>query len=351
MLNLNGVISEDMAAIAGSGVSWERLRGKTVLITGANGMIATYLCYTLLFLNDEKQMDITVLALVRSRERAEKHFAAVAGRSDFCIIEQDVCAAVDYGGNIEFIIHAASQASPGQFMSDPVGTISANTVGTINMLNLAVSKKAEGFLYLSTREIYGRAASAYDYVKEDDYGGMDPTLVRSCYPESKRMSETICAAYKHQHGVNCKIARIAHTYGPGISIGDGRVVGDFLSNVLKRQNITLNSDGSGVLGLTYLSDLVAGLWMALLNFEDFVYNISNDKEITTVKELALKLCDMYPEKKISAAFKPADDNVKKGYLGNIVGLLCADKAYAAGWQPRINIEEGFGRTIKYYEQI
>lgn len=267
MLSLDSVILEDLQNITQSSVSWDKLANKTVLITGASGMIASYLCYTLLYLNDTKQMNIKVLALVRNGEKAKKHFGELLSRSDFQLLVQDVCASVRYEEQVDYIIHAASQASPCSFVSDPVGTIAANTIGTMNMLDLAVDKKAEGFLYLSTREIYGKADSAKDFIQEDDYGAMDPTLVRSCYPESKRMSETICASYAHQYGVHCKIARIAHTYGPGIAIGDGRVVGDFINNVLHDQNIQMNSDGSGVLGLTYLSDLVTGLWMVLFWIE------------------------------------------------------------------------------------
>lgn len=348
MLPLDSVILEDLQNITQSSVAWDKLADKTVLITGASGMIASYLCYTLLYLNDTKQMNITVLALVRNGEKAEKQFGALLARSDFQLLVQDVCTPVRYDGKVDYIIHAASQASPRLFVSDPVGTIAANTIGTMNLLDLAVEKKAEGFLYLSTREIYGKPADDCNLITENDYGTMDTTLVRSCYPESKRMSETICASYAHQYGVNCKIARIAHTYGPGIAIGDGRVVGDFINNVIHDQNIQMNSDGSGVLGLTYLSDLVTGLWMVLLNFEDFVYNISNDHAVITVKELALKLCTLYPEKNIHATFHEIDPNQKAGYLGHKVGLLKSDKAVTAGWHAVTSLDDGFRRTIDYY---
>ncbi len=348
MLSLDSVIMEDLQYITQSNTSWDKLKNKTVLITGAGGMIASYLCYTLLYLNDSRQMNITVLALVRNGEKAKKQFAAIAERPDFQLLVQDVCTPVSYDGQIHYIIHAASQASPRAFVSDPVGTIAANTVGTMNMLELAVNKKSEGFLYLSTREIYGKSENAHDFINEEQYGAMDPTLVRSCYPESKRMSETLCASYAHQYGVNCKIARIAHTYGPGITIGDGRVVGDFINNVLQNQNIQMNSDGSGVLGLTYLSDLISGLWMVLLDFEDFVYNVSNDHAIITVKELALKLCALYPEKQLHATFREIDPNQKAGYLGHKVGLLKSDKAVAAGWHAAVSLDDGFRRTIDYY---
>jgi nucleoside-diphosphate-sugar epimerase len=338
---------EDMQEICASVVAWDRLRGKTALITGANGLIASYLCYTLLYLNDTAGADITVLALVRNKEKARKQFGAICERPDFKLLVQDVCEPMEYGGEINFIIHAASQASPRHFLSDPVGTIAANTVGTKNILDLAVRKKSEEFLYLSTREIYGKSIGDKEFIMEDDYGTTDPTQVRSCYSESKRMSETLCAAYRHQYGVNAKVARIAHTYGPGMTIGDGRVMGDFLYSTIHGENIKMNSDGSGILGLTYLSDLIAGLYMLLLNFSDFVYNISNDEAIISVRELAEMLAVIRPEKHVDIEYA-ADHALRSGYLPHRVGLLSSGKAKENGWIPKIGIKEGFRRTIKTF---
>ena len=138
MLPLDSVILEDLQNITQSSVSWDKLANKTVLITGASGMIASYLCYTLLYLNDTKQMNIKVLALVRNGEKAKKHFGELLSRSDFQLLVQDVCASVRYEEQVDYIIHAASQASPRSFVSDPVGTIAANTIGTMNMLDFCI---------------------------------------------------------------------------------------------------------------------------------------------------------------------------------------------------------------------
>lgn len=351
MLNLNKIILEDLERIASEQVQWEKLRGATVLITGAAGMIASYLTYLLLYLNETKNMKIQVLALVRNKEKAEKHFAGLLNREDLKLVVQDVCEPLDYEDKIDFIIHAASQVSPAQFIQDPAGTISANTTGTLTMLNLAKQKKAKGFLYLSTREIYGKAPDSKEYVSETDYGAIDPTLLRSCYPESKRISETLCAAYKYQFNLNCKIARIAHSYGPGITIGDGRVLGDFLKNVINGENIVMNSEGNAVLGLTYISDLIRGLFLVLLNFDEMVYNISNQDATVTVRELALKLASMYPDKKIGVSFINASASQQSGYLSHRVGLLDSTKANESGWIPEVGIDEGMRRTVTYFETV
>ena len=349
MLDLHPVILEDLKRITQEKIHFEKLRGKTVLITGANGMIASYLIYTLLYLNDTQNMRIHVLGLVRNGEKARLHFAGLTQRQDFHLLVQDVCAPIEFDETVHFIVHAASQASPVQFRTDPVGTIRANTVGTTRMLELAADRKAEGFLMLSTREIYGSVPATCEAVQEDAYGSFDPTQVRACYPESKRMAETLCAAYAFQYGVPARVARIAHTYGPGIAIGDGRVVGDFLSNVIHSQDIVMNSDGSAVLGLTYISDVVAGLFLCLLDGHEFVYNVSSMDGVLTVRELAQMLAKLYPERNIGLRLQPASEEVKAGYLKHRVPLLDSARIIQEGWHPTVDIQEGFRRTIAYQE--
>ena len=231
-MELHPIILEDLERIAKENIEFEKLRDATVLITGINGMIASYITYTLLYLNETRQLNIQVLGLARNEEKVKKRFGRLLERKDFDLLIQDITAPIQTDAKVDFIIHAASQTGPRQFVNDPVGTIAANTTGTKNLLDSAVEKKSRGVLFLSTREIYG-TLSGQEFVTEGEYGALDPTLVRSCYPESKRMSETMCAAYKQQYGLNTKIIRIAHTFGPGMLIGDGRVVGDFLSNVIQ----------------------------------------------------------------------------------------------------------------------
>ena len=348
-MELHPIILEDLKEITNENIQFEKLKDSTVLITGVNGMIASYITYTLLYLNETKKLHIKVLGLARNEEKARKRFGSLLDREDFDLLIQDITEPIETEEKADFIIHAASQTGPGQFTKDPVGTIAANTTGTKNLLDFAVSKKSKGVLFLSTREIYGKSLTGQDFATEDDYGAIDPTLVRSCYPESKRMSETMCAAYKQQYDLNTKVIRIAHTYGPGMLIGDGRVVGDFLNNVIHSEDIVMNSDGSGILGLTYISDLIAGLFLSLLNFDEFVYNVSSDKGIVTVKELANLLAGLYPEKGIKTVFKEASAEVKAGYLAHKIPLLSSKKAMEKGWEPKVSLEDGFRRTISFFE--
>ena len=145
---------------------------------------------------------------------------------------QDVCEKIIIDSKIDFIIHAASQASPKFYGKDPVGTINANVIGTINLLELAKRNKVEKFLYFSSSEVYGNLNEEDIPTKEDKFGSIDPCNVRSCYSEGKRAGETICISWKHQYSIPVVIVRPFHTYGPGMDLNDGRVYADFIKNIV-----------------------------------------------------------------------------------------------------------------------
>ncbi len=345
--DLDPVVREDLAAIAACGASWERLRGKTVLVAGAGGMLASYMALTVLHLNDALGLGASAVALVRDRARAERRFGALLDRPDLSLLVQDVRDPIAWDGPADFIVHGASPVNPGQFAQDPAGTLRTGALGTLSLLDLAVAKRAEGFLLLSTREVYGATPDGLRTVGEDDFGPLDPTQVRSCYPEGKRFAEAACAAYRKQHGLDARIARIGHAYGPGIALGDGRVIGDFLSCAARGVDIVLNSDGSGEIGPTYLADVVAGLWKVLLDFRGTAYNLADDRTALTVGELARILCALVPEKGIRPVFRPADPERKAGYLAHRTGLLRAERAAAEGWRATTSLEDGLRRTLDY----
>lgn len=188
-----------------------KLKDSTFLITGANGMIGSYWVNTLLYLNEQYHLNIKIVALVRNRSKLKEE---VVDSRNVLVLEQDVCDPVKLNiDQIDYIIHAASQASPKLMREDPVGTIAANTVGTYNTLELARKSSTKGYLYISSREIYGQPYNGDDILfTESTYGVVDPLDVRSCYPEGKKASETMCACYKAQYDLNTKIVRLAHTY-------------------------------------------------------------------------------------------------------------------------------------------
>ncbi|MSU34528.1 MAG: NAD-dependent epimerase/dehydratase family protein [Pedosphaera sp.] len=344
-------IEADLAWIAAATLPWATLAGKTLLVSGANGFLPAYMVEAVLYLNEHENNSnpATVIALVRNRERALKRFSAYQGRTDLQFLVQDVCQPAAIRQDIHFIIHAASQASPNFFRTDPVGTLSANVLGTLHLLNLAREKQPEAFLFFSSGEVYGRLDSTQVPTQEDTYGYIDPTDVRSCYAESKRMGETMCVAWAHQYGVPSKIVRPFHTYGPGMRLDDGRVFSDFVADVVNHRNIVMKSDGSAMRAFCYLSDAVLGFFTVLLRGEiGQAYNVGNDRGELTIRDLAHLLVRLHPDKRLDVVQNEAAQS--PDYLKSKIVRNCPDifKIRQLGWEPIVSVDEGFKRTIQSF---
>lgn len=344
------VIEQDMQQILNAPLPWQRILGKSILISGASGLLPAYMVETLLALNERHPRQAAkVIGLVRNRERAERRFAAYRGRPDLEFVVQDVRDPVPPNVRADFIIHAASPSSPKYYGRDPVGTIDANVRGTENLLELARRSGALGFLFLSTSEVYGRLADEQVPVREDEFGPLDPTDVRSCYAESKRLGESLCAAWAAEYGVPTKIVRPFHTYGPGMRMDDGRVFADFTADVLARRPITLRSSGASTRSFCYLSDSVIGFFTVLfLGDVGCAYNVGDDAGEISIRGLAELLVALFPERGLSVKTesRSADDQ----YLISRVERSCPDisRLRRLGWQPTTTLEEGFRRTVASY---
>lgn len=345
----NKIILEDMLYISEQNINWNKLKNKTILISGANGMLASYMVFTLLYLNDTKHINCRVLGVVRNEEKAKKRFGDFLLRNDFEIIVTDICEFNSIDEKIDYIIHAAGQASPKYYKIDPVGTLDVNVFGTNNLLKIACTNKVESFLFFSSGEVYGEVDK--EYISEDDYGYLDPTNVRSCYAESKRLGENMCVAWAKQYEVPCKIVRPFHTYGNGFLFDDGRVFSDFVDDIVNHRNILVKSDGSANRAFCYIADAVVAYFIVLLEGKvGEAYNIGNDKCSITIKELAYKLCNMFSDRNIQVVIKSNYDNKNYMKSPNKNGTPNIKKAKSLGWIPNIDIEEGFYRTVLSYEE-
>jgi len=346
---INQIIKEDLKFIADSTISWESLEGKNILISGANGFLPAYLVETILFLNENRFKNKSkVFALVRNKERAASRFAIHKDRTDLIFIVQDVCDSVNIKDEINFIIHAASQASPKYYGKDPIGTLSANILGTRNLLELARVKKVESFLFFSAGEVYGEMNAKQIPIKENSYGYVDPLQVRSCYAESKRMAENMCVCWNHQYAIPVKIARPFHTYGPGMRLDDGRVYADFVSDILNHRNITIKSDGSAIRAFCYIADATVGFFTVLLKGKNGdAYNVSDDKGTISILCLANLLAGLFPEKNLKVEKKEVTE---KGYIRSKITRHSPDitKIAELGWTPKHSLKEGFIRTVRSF---
>lgn len=345
----NRIIEEDLIQISNSSIDWNQIANKTVLITGASGFLPAYMVESILYLNENKLVEspAKIIALVRNITKAKERFDHYKDRNDLQFLQQDVCSKINYDGEIDFIIHAASQASPKYYKVDPVGTLSANTIGTINILELA-RRKGSKCLYFSSSEIYGSIPIDKLPVSESFNGDVDPLNIRSCYSESKRMGENICISYIQQYNLDVKIVRPFHTYGPKVSLVDGRVFADFVNDILNKRDIVMKSDGSATRSFCYLSDATIGFFMILLNGKvGEAYNLSGKDEVAIAK-LAdiISSISIYRETKVIKKI----DQIDPKYMVSKVSRSCGNtkKLESLGWKQTIQLKKGFERTIRSF---
>jgi len=348
----HATVRGDIERVHASSVPWERLRGKTVLVSGAAGMLPAALVDALMAARaGPMQLGVRMVAMVRSAERARLRFHHWLRDDGFSLLEQDVTQPLPRDLKPDLIVHAASPASPKFYRPDPVGTMLPNVVGTLNLLNLAREVRAERFLFFSSAEVYGLFREPPAAIDESCFGSLDPNDNRACYAESKRLGEALCSAYALQHGVEASIVRPFHTYGPGMRLDDGRVFADFVRDIATGRPITLKGDGTDQRAFCYLSDATeAFLHILLRGRSGQAYNIGNPAGLVSIGDLARLLAGLY------SAPPPQFGQASASVATNAPALFaatCPDiaRAEAAGWSPSIGLADGFRRTIDYYRTV
>lgn len=344
-------IYEDAEFIADTDIDWEKWKNKTVLITGANGFIAYYLVLAFLIRNDVYHDNIKVLGLVRNQEKAAEKYGDILNRDDILLIGQDVCQDMGQIQPADFVIHAASQASPYYFENDPVGTIDANTSGTVNVLEYAVKSKSESVLIISSIKVYGEVRNGQGKIKEEDIGYLDITSYKNCYAQGKRTSETLCASYCRQYGINVKIARPSYIYGAS-SLEDDRVWAQFLANIIKKEDILLKSNGAAYRSFCYVADTARALLMVLMKGENAVpYNIAADHSDTTIRNFAKTAVQVFPERNMKLCFQNREDEQEPvlDFGGITPEILDSSKLQSLGWKGEIDLAEGIRRAVNTME--
>ena len=345
---MNKIVKEDLAEIISENLSWEKLFNSTIVVTGASGILPSYMIETLLYLNEVYGANISVVGIVRNMDKAYKRFKNYEERQDLILIKHDIRQPFKFGDSVDYIIHAAGQASPKFYGKDPVGTLEGHAIGTANFLQFAAEKSVRDFLYFSSCAIYGNPNEKI--IDENFIGKNNPLNLRECYPLGKLTGENLCVAYNHQFGVPFKILRIAHTYGPMMPLNDGRVFADFVANILCNENILLNSDGSAERPMLYVSDAVRAYFRIMLEGETAnAYNVASE-EYTTILNLANTLVNLYPEKNLRVTFGKSID---AGYIPaekDHSVRISVDKLKKLGWHQKYSIREGFWRTLEAYKK-
>ncbi|MEJ1089995.1 NAD-dependent epimerase/dehydratase family protein [Microbacterium sp. Mu-80] len=350
-MSLTTVVAADLDLIAESSLDWTQLSGKTVAVTGASGMLGSYIVLGLLRASDKHDLALRVVVFARSASKLRAVLGEAAERADVDIVIQDVAIPIDGAPEADYVIHAASQASPKYFSSDPVGTIKANTVGVFNTLDYAVRSNAQRYVLVSTREVYGQPVEGdATSFTEDDWGRVNPLDLRSAYPEGKRAGETIAVAYQAQHGIDVRIARLAHTYGPGMDITDGRVQAAFLTDVLEDRDIELQSQGLLTRTYTYVADAASAMITLLVEGDEIAYNVADDDALVSIRELA----DLFNEVdgRTGHSVKISDDAAPaKGWSKVSAGVVDSSRLRGIGWRSRTTLRDGVERWVRHAREL
>lgn len=351
---LNPILQKDMEEIYSGNVNWNAFEGRTVLITGAYGMLASYLTLLFIYLREEKNIAVNIIALVRSKEKFREKFPEFAERDYIRIYETSLLEPIRIEDPVDYIIHAASLANPSHYAVRPVDVLSPNVIGNFHLLNMAVQKQVKAYLLFSTGDIYGKVEGV-EVITEQTLGRLDPLDLHSCYGESKRMAETMCLSFYAQYHVPVKMARIGHTYAPTMDIeNDPRVFASFAADVVNHRDIVMLSDGSSKRPFCYVTDATYAFIKILLEGKPGeAYNVCSEKEFISILELANRIISIYPERKLKVVRKQRD--ISDNYLENstIKKLECRlsnQKLRALGWSESVSVESGFKRVIDYIER-
>lgn len=327
-------------------VDWSMLKDKTILVTGATGLIGSQMVMTLLNANAEKDLNLTVLAVVRNQEKAEKIFK-YADKNSLKFVVQDILQPFNVADNVDYIVHGASMTGSKDFVDYPVETIKTAIVGTENVLELAKEKSVDGMVYLSSLEVYGVVDFSVEKVPEDMFGKIDPMSVRSSYSEGKRMVECLCSSYAHEYDIPIKVVRLCQTFGAGVSYSDNRVFAQFARSIIEGKDIVLKTDGSTERNYCYISDAITGILTVLLKGQSGeAYNVANKDTLITIRGMAEMLINKYPESGTELVFDIAEDITKLGYNPKVKMNLDTSKLENLGWKAEVGLDVMFKNLIK-----
>lgn len=342
---MTNVVKNDISRIASAPLSWDKLEGKTVLVTGATGFIGSFIISALMQRVCEFGADIRVLAMVRNEERARAKFTDYMDLDRIKFVVGDVTEPVNSDEKADYIIHCASNAAPDLYASDPVGTMRINFFGTSHLLDFAMKCGAQKFLYVSTIEVYGKTDNL-ETIGEEDFGFISSSNVRSCYPESKKCCENLTICYGKQHNLDVSIGRLSYIYGAGMSKTDSKVCAFFARKVAAGENIVLKSKGEQLRSYTYVSDAITGLLTVLLDGENGeAYNIASSKSRITIVGMAEKYCALFPEKGSKVEFDLPSDYEKGAFSFIANAVLDSTKLESLGWDAQVSLDDGLTYSV------
>lgn len=349
----NPIYQSDIQSAAALPINWSLLSGKTLLLTGATGMIASVMIDILMHRNQnlsQNEQGVHIIAISRNEEKARNRFGVYWDSEYFTYLSHDITKPLPELGTVHYMLHAASNTHPRAYATDPIGTITANVQGTCQLLEYASVHNCERFFFFSSVEIYGENRNDVDKFDEAYLGYIDCNTTRAGYPESKRLGESLCNAYAAQKGQDFVIGRFSRVYGPTMASEDSKAIAQFIRKAAAGEDIVLKSEGNQLYSYTYVVDAATAAFYLLLYGENgSAVNIADRKSDIALKDLAGYLAK---EAGTKVVFELPDQIEKAGYSTATKALLDSSKIEQLGWKAGTPIAAGLAKTVQILiEQI
>ena len=341
---------EDIKKMSTINLDYDKLKGKYILITGACGLIGSFLIDTIMYLNEHNNLNCHVYGMGLNLNKGSIRFHKYLDNKLFKYLSHDVNTPLDeINVDFDYIIHLASNTHPELYAKKPISTITTNVIGTNNLLDYASNHNCKRFLFASSVEIYGENKGDTELFSEDYLGYINSNTLRAGYPESKRCGEALCQAYISEKGLDIVIARLARTYGPTMLKEDTKALSQFINKAINGEDIVLKSEGKQYYSYTYVFDAVYGLLTVLLNgVNGEAYNISNINSDITLKDLAEIIASSVGKKVV---FELPNETESKGFSKATKARLDSNKINKLGFNPEYDIRSGVVRTIDILKEI
>lgn len=345
--SLNSLYREDIQKTLDSGISLSALKDKSLMISGATGLIGKYMIDLIMYANERDGLNCKIYALGRSLEKVEERLSNnwkdVSPAIEF--VQYDIKKELDAElGKVDFVIHGASTTHPLAYANEPIDTLMVNVLGLRNLLEYASVHENQRFVFLSSVEIYGENRGDVDSFDESYLGYIDCNTLRAGYPESKRAGEALCQAYIKEKGMDIVIPRVARTYGPTMLMSDSKALSQFIKKGIAKEDIVLKSDGTQLYSYTYVADAVIGILTCLTKGVcGEAYNIADKKSDVQLRDLAGAIAKAAGTKVV---FEIPDATEAAGYSKATKATMDGSKiARDLGWKSLYNIEEGLAQTL------
>lgn len=345
---INNLLLEDLNEILNCGCDFSIFKNKVFLITGSTGLIGSLYIKSLLYISKKLDLNINVIALARSEEKFKDIFNEFLDEKNLKVYYQDIKDNMNIEEHVDYILHTASITNSKMMIEYPVEVIDIAVLGTKNVLELAKKNKSK-VIYVSSMEVYGKLDNLERKVVESDLGYIDVTNIRSCYCIAKRACESMCVSYAYEYNIDVIIARLAQTFGVGVSKEDNRVFAQFAKSVIKKGNIILHTEGKSEGNYCYTTDAMSAFFYLFWKGKKAeIYNVNNEESHTTIYNMAKLVIDNFSKNEVIIDIPK--DNIY-GYAQDVKIHLSSKKLRNLGWNSKVSLLESYKKLIKFYRSI